>query len=280
MTETGVGSRDELCLPLECPACGRLTPVPWRRLSDATRCACGRSFALGPDGHVCLSINVRVRCPRCLEVIEIPERSALTQLDCPACYLTVSLSRHEPRPKRTVPTAEAAKGGQKRKVDGHGNGQSRWVHVALGSAGVVIVLLAVVSVGRLMASGLEEDLADASRRLMLATIQGETEEVDRWVDPRQRADFRMWVRESVKPVVSGGAIQGGARLRLSVARRERPLTWVKVTLSSANSKDVEFLLAWRRASGDRWCLDASKTARNAERNSPRRGNHRKYDVSF
>ncbi len=99
------------------------------------------------------------------------------------------------------------------------------------------------------------------------------------MDPQQGADYRLWVRNTLTPALADHGVGGGLRLRLRLEKQESPITWVKVTLP-AKDKDIHISLAWRNTLGGGWRLDASKTARNAERWSANMATRRKYDVSL
>lgn len=274
-------------MPLECPKCGKLHLLPLRDLSRAVDCVgCGESFALGPGGRICQSKKLLIRCPRCLEAVKIPERTVLTEFTCESCSLTFALPHAHGKllPQNGSGRQRRSANTRSTTVAKHTSNPSqamlprcRW-YGYMGVLSVVLLIIAAL-VWRSLSGGISEELADASKKLILATVSGDKDTIAGLIDPRHSASYRMWARETVRPAMQEASIGRGTIMRASLAGREQDMTWVKVNMDGPKGGS-EFLLAWKRTEDGKWRLDALNTADSAQNHSQRRNSRRRLDVSF
>lgn len=264
-----------LFLTLECPKCGHMHRLPWRQLSGVIRCSeCGCSFGLGAGGRIHSYKRIRVKCPRCQEIVTIVKRDSLRVFRCPSCLLEMPMpetKKKEQAEKESQQVASSVPHVSNRNKGAAGkiaDRLSRNRRFIIGFIGLILVLVPLMW---LMQSGLDKKLIEASRRLMIATIQGDTTTVNKWVNSAQGAEYRLWVRNEVKKALAETRLGGGTKIRVDYDRRNPPVTWVEVTLSGANGKDAVFFLAWRKEDDGSWQLDASQTASRSQQRSSLRG---------
>ena len=256
--------RRDLLIPLNCPACETSGRVGMRQLPHLMHCpACGSSFWVGRDGQIHSDRDkpaVRMPCPRCGGVNQLPAEIMLKTFRCSFCGFEAP--REEPGNRTKQPSAtcgqSATLSATVRSDKSIWTPERAWRLVWI-VVPCVVIICAALCVWWYYSSRLDGQLVRAVSGMMIATVRGDDTAALDWTMPDGELDYRRWVKTDFGQAIGSAKIGGDAWLELHILKKTPPRIWLEVTLHGAGDSNKRFRQAWRQTEDGDWRFDAKAT---------------------